>query len=283
LSTQPRAAPEQSRITPRSAFSEPVLVAERLSVFYGRKCVLRDVSFPIVEKSVTAIIGPSGCGKSTFLMALPRLLETVPEARSTGRVLLRGHDVLAPGNDVARLRRRVGMVFQKPTPFPLSIEANISFALRDHGIANREQSRERCRQALEAVGLWSEVQDRLDKPALSLSGGQQQRLCVARAIALEPEVLLLDEPTSALDPASSATLERLILELSKTYAIAVVTHNLEQARRLASQVAFLFPDDDGVGIQVEYGPAGRVFECPRDSRTKCYVAGRCQTYREEGC
>lgn len=248
------------------------LVFDNVSVFYGEHPAVSEASFSACRGCITAVIGPSGCGKTSFLLALNRMLEMIPGARASGRVLLDGIDVLAH-KDVLEVRRRIGMLFQKPNPFPLSIFENVAFALREHGIRRRDALRGKVQGALEAVGLWSDVKDRLHRSALGLSGGQQQRLCLARAIALEPEVLLLDEPCSALDPASTATIEKLMRELARRYTILVVTHNLAQARRVSDYCAY-FLAENGEGRLIEYGSTQQIFSAPRDPRTAEYVEGR---------
>jgi phosphate transport system ATP-binding protein len=251
---------------------EPCLVVQDLAVSYGSKVALRGVSLPVNRGCITAVIGPSGCGKSTFLSSLNRLTDLIPDCRVRGRVLLEGQDVLDPRIDLLRLRRRVGMIFQKPNPFPLSVLKNLTFPLRQHGVKGRGERWRRAEAALQEVGLWDEVKDRLEAPAGHLSGGQQQRLCLARALLLEPEVILLDEPCSALDPLASAVVEDLIQRLRGRYTTVIVTHNLAQARRIADDVA-MFWFDGGSGTLVEHGPARRIFETPQREITAAYVAG----------
>ncbi len=243
---------------------------ESLSVSYGSHPALRDVNLDIRRGCITAIVGPSGCGKSSLLAALNRMTDLVPDAVVRGRVLLDGLDVSCASP--ADLRRRIGMVFQAPTPFPMSIRQNIQLALRDRGLRDKAELEAVSRQVLEDVGLWSEVRERLDRSALELSGGQQQRLCIARALALEPEVLLMDEPCSSLDPLASAVVEELILKLRGRYTIVVVTHNLAQAHRLADDVA-VFWLKDGAGVMIEHGPADEVFERPSDALAADYLRG----------
>jgi phosphate transport system ATP-binding protein len=245
-----------------------LLRAERLTLRYAGKPAFADVSLDVPRGALTAIVGPSGCGKSSFLSCLNRLTDLVPGAAVSGSVLLDGKEVLGRDVDVVALRRRVGMIFQKPNPFPLSIRTNLEFPLREHGIRDAGA----VEKALRDVGLWDEVKDRLDSPAQALSGGQQQRLCIARALALKPEVLLLDEPCSALDPLSSGVVEDLIRGLRGAYTLAVVTHNLAQARRIADHVA-VFWLRDGTGRLIESGPADRVFGSPTDPLTRAYVDG----------
>jgi phosphate transport system ATP-binding protein len=248
------------------------LETRRLSVSYGRRTVLRDVSLPMHKCCTTAIIGPSGCGKSSFLMALNRLLDLIPGATITGSVLLDGDNILEHHVNVTALRRRVGMIFQKPNPFPLSVERNLTLALEHHGVTDRTKHAERVESCLRAVGLWSEVKDKLRASGLALSGGQQQRLCIARAIALQPEVLLMDEPCSALDPYASAQVEELVRALAQRFTVVVVTHNLPQARRVSDYTA-LFWQEGGYGRLVEAGPTEVLFNDPQQAETRAYVRG----------
>lgn len=243
-----------------------------LSVKYGGRMILRDVSLPMHKCCATAIIGPSGCGKSSFLMALNRLTDLIPGASVTGEVLLDGDDLLAADVNVTVVRRRIGMIFQKPNPFPLSIERNLTLALEHHGIKDRTRQAEVVANSLQAVGLWQEVKDKLRASGLALSGGQQQRLCIARAIALQPEVLLMDEPCSALDPYASAQVEELIRALARRFTVVVVTHNLHQARRV-SDYAALFWQEDGQGTLTEAGPTEALFDDPQQPETRAYVRG----------
>lgn len=245
--------------------------AERLSLFYGNKSAFKDVSLEIKSGGITALIGPSGCGKTSFLTCLNRLVELTPSCKVSGRILLGNRDVQAL--DVISLRRQVGMLFQKPNPFPLSIFRNIEFPLREHGVRSREDIDRIVEDVLRNVGLWDEVKNRLKAPALSLSGGQQQRLCLARALALKPEVLLMDEPCSALDPISSAVVEDLITSLHGKYTVLVVTHNLAQARRIADEVALFWVADE-TGQLIESGPVAQVFESPQHAVTAAYINGR---------
>lgn len=248
------------------------LTVSDLSVGYGGTPALQDVSLELAPGAITAIIGPSGCGKSSLLAALNQLTDMTPDCRISGSIRVGGHDIHAPGTDLVALRRRVGMIFQQPNPFPLSIRRNLEIPLRELGLGRNERRR-RVSDALDRVGLWAEVRHRLDAPALALSGGQQQRLCIARAIALEPEVLLFDEPCSALDPIAAETVERLVAALRGRYTVAIVTHNLAQARRIADYTA-LFWWRDGAGRLIESGPTERLFTAPRDPLTAAYVEGR---------
>ena len=250
----------------------PHLRIANLSVAYGVTTVLDDVSVDIYRGCITALIGPSGCGKTTFLSALNRLTDLVPGAQIRGRIHLDETDVLDPRLDVLALRRRIGMIFQKPNPFPLSIRRNLELPLREHGVRRRDALDDRIETALQDVGLWQEVRDRLDGPALALSGGQQQRLCIARALVLRPEVILMDEPCSALDPISSGVVEDLIASLRGRYTVLIVTHNLAQARRIANY-AGLFWVQHGAGRMVEYGSVRQIFESPHDALTAAYVNG----------
>lgn len=248
----------------------PSLQTQQLSLHYGSKLAFKDVTLSIKPGGITALIGPSGCGKTSFLSCLNRLVELTPKAQLSGKTLLEEQDIRAI--DVIDLRRRVGMLFQKPNPFPLSIMRNIEFPLREHGIRQRDEIDHIVETSLQNVGLWDEVKDRLKSPALSLSGGQQQRLCLARALALNPQVLLMDEPCSALDPLSSEVVEQLIVNLRGKYTLLVVTHNLAQAKRIADQVA-LFWVQEGVGQLIEVGPVSQLFDMPQHPLTAAYVTG----------
>ena len=245
------------------------MLASHLDLYYGQNHALKDVSMPIVERKVTAFIGPSGCGKSTFLKTLNRMNDLVENVKITGTVTLDGQDIYDPRVDVTQLRKQVGMVFQRPNPFPMSIYDNIAYGPRLHGITSRSKLDEIVESSLQGAALWNEVKDRLKKSALALSGGQQQRLCIARALAVEPEVLLMDEPTSALDPNSTQKIEELILELKNRYTVAIVTHNMQQAARVSDYTAFFL-----VGEMVEYGETQSIFENPLDNRTADYIGGR---------
>ena len=249
---------------------EPKMCTSDVSVFYGEKQALKDVSIQIYEDLVTAFIGPSGCGKSTFLRCLNRMNDTIPSARVTGCIELDGEDVNSSAMDVVQLRARVGMVFQKPNPFPKSIYENVAYGPRIHGLANSKQDLgEIVEKSLKRAGLWEEVKDRLEESGTALSGGQQQRLCIARAIAVDPEVILMDEPCSALDPIATAKIEELIHELRGRYAIAIVTHNMQQAARVSQRTAFFH-----LGEMVEYGKTSEIFTNPRQQRTQDYITGR---------
>jgi phosphate transport system ATP-binding protein len=248
----------------------PALTVKNLSVYFGKNRVLKDVSLDIQARAVTAIIGPSGCGKSTFLRALNRMHELVPEARMDGGIRLFGQDIYSREVEPVIVRRRVGMVFQKSNPFPtMSIADNVTVGLRLNGIRNRTLLAERTEKSLRMAALWDEVKDRLHAPAISLSGGQQQRLCIARALAVQPEVLLMDEPASALDPLATSKIEDLILELKKVYTIVIVTHNMQQAARASDFTAFFY-----LGELVEFGPTSKIFTSPSQKRTEDYVTGR---------
>jgi phosphate transport system ATP-binding protein len=245
------------------------IVARGVSFWYGEKQALFDIDLAIPERSVMALIGPSGCGKSTFLRLLNRMNDLIPGARRQGRVLLDGKDVYARGVDLVQLRRRVGMVFQKPTAFPKSIFENVVFGPRIAGVTSRRLLEEVCERCLRSAALWDEVKDRLDELAVNLSGGQQQRLCIARALATDPEVLLLDEPASALDPASTSRIEDLIFELKRDYTIVIVTHNMQQAARISDQTAFFFQ-----GRLIETGATDQLYTRPRVKQTEDYITGR---------
>jgi len=254
----------------RDSLHDPLMTARDVSVMYGDKCAVRKVSLDIGRNQVLALIGPSGCGKSTFLRCLNRMNDTIPSARVLGTITLDGQDVYAKKQDVAQLRARVGIVFQKPTPFPHSIYANVAYGPRIHGLArNRADMDELVQISLARAGLWEEVKDRLSTPGTSLSGGQQQRLCIARTIAVNPEVILMDEPTSALDPIASAKIEDLIDELRENYAIVIVTHNMQQAARVSQRTGYFH-----MGDLVEIGPTDRVFTNPQQKLTEDYITGR---------
>jgi phosphate transport system ATP-binding protein len=248
----------------------PQIVVRDLNFYYGTKEALSAISIAIQPNLVTAFIGPSGCGKSTFLRTLNRLNDTIPGTRITGSVIVDGHDVYQPGTDVVDLRRRVGMVFQKSNPFPKSIFENVAYGIRINGLArSRAELRHRVEESLRAAALWDEVKDRLRENAVALSGGQQQRLCIARALAVEPEILLMDEPASALDPIATQRIEELIYRLKQQYTIVIVTHNMQQAARVSDFTAFFW-----LGRLVEYDRTDRVFTAPREKLTEDYVTGR---------
>ena len=248
---------------------ENILSVNDLNLWYGEHQALKNISLDIPEKSISALIGPSGCGKSTFLKTLNRMNDLVPGVRITGSVQYRGEDIYAPTTDVSELRRQVGMVFQKPNPFPMSIYDNIAYGPRTHGIRNRAKLDDLVERSLRGAAIWDEVKDRLKKNALGLSGGQQQRLCIARALAVEPEVLLMDEPTSALDPISTSKIEDLAVQLKEKYTIVIVTHNMQQAVRISDNTAFFL-----LGDLVEFGSTEQIFSNPHDKRTEDYITGR---------
>jgi phosphate transport system ATP-binding protein len=249
-------------------------LTERISIrglnfYYGDHKALKSIKLDLPDRQVTGMIGPSGCGKSTLLRVLNRMYDLYPGQRATGEVMMDGMNIIDPKVDVNALRARVGMVFQKPTPFPMTIFENIAFGVKLHERLSRSAMEERVEWSLTRAALWGEVKDRLQSSALGLSGGQQQRLCIARTIAVQPEVILLDEPTSALDPISTLKIEELIDELKDDFTIAIITHNMQQAARCADQVAFFY-----LGEMVEYGPAGQIFTSPKQKRTQEYVTGR---------
>ncbi|MDY2609995.1 MAG: phosphate ABC transporter ATP-binding protein PstB [Eubacteriales bacterium] len=246
-----------------------IITAKELNLWYGKYQALHAINLPILQNRITALIGPSGCGKSTFLKTLNRMNDLVSNVRISGEVLFHGRDIYAPGVDVNGLRKEIGMVFQKPNPFPMSVYDNIAYGPRTHGIRSRVQLDEIVERSLRAAAIWDEVKDRLKKSALGLSGGQQQRLCIARALAVEPQVLLMDEPTSALDPISTSKIEELALTLREQYTIVIVTHNMQQAARISDQTAFFL-----LGELVEYGETERLFAQPSDTRTEDYITGR---------
>lgn len=249
------------------------LEIERFSLAYRGKYAFRDVSLNVAERSIMALIGPSGCGKTSLLMGLNRLSDLIPGCTVEGAVRYRGADIRGRGTGVTALRRRIGMIFQKPNPFPLSVRRNIELPLLEIGVRERAQREQIIERVLREAGLWDEVKDRLDNAAQALSGGQQQRLCLARALVLKPDVLLMDEPCSALDPVASAVVEELIRTLKAEYTVVIVTHNLAQARRISDHCA-VFWTRDGAGRLVECGDTGCVFECPSDPVTAAYVQGR---------
>ena len=246
-----------------------IMTARDLCLWYSQAQALKNINMDIAENSITALIGPSGCGKSTFLKTLNRMNDLVPGVKITGQVCYREEDIYDKNVDVNQLRREVGMVFQKPNPFPMSIYDNIAYGPRTHGIRKRGELDEIVEQALRDAAIWDEVKDRLKKSALGLSGGQQQRLCIARALAVEPEVLLMDEPTSALDPISTSRIEDLAMELKEKYTIVIVTHNMQQALRISDSTAFFL-----LGELVEYGDTQTMFAQPADKRTEAYITGR---------
>ena len=246
-----------------------IMTVQGLDLWYGDHQALHDISLNIPEKSITALIGPSGCGKSTFLKTLNRMNDLIPGVKITGDVRYRDQDVFAPGTDVNELRREIGMVFQKPNPFPMSIYDNIAYGPRTHGVKNRAKLDEIVEKSLRGAAIWDEVKDRLKKNALGLSGGQQQRLCIARALAVEPEVLLMDEPTSALDPISTSKIEELAMQLKEQYTIVIVTHNMQQAVRISDRTAFFL-----LGELVECDDTQQLFSQPQDKRTEDYITGR---------
>ena len=245
------------------------IAVEDLDFFYGENRALKGITLDLPERRVTGMIGPSGCGKSTLLRVLNRMYDLYPGQRAAGRVMMDGENLIAPGIDLTVLRSRIGMVFQKPTPFPMSIYDNIAFGVKLHERLPRAAMDERVQWSLTRAALWDEVKDRLATGAAGLSGGQQQRLCIARTIATRPEVILLDEPTSALDPISTARIEELIDELKQDFTLVIVTHNMQQAARCADQVAFFY-----LGELIEVGPAEQIFTAPRQTRTQDYITGR---------
>lgn len=246
-----------------------IITAKNLNLWYGQFQALKSISMDIPEKSITAFIGPSGCGKSTFLKTLNRMNDLIPDVKITGDVCFREKNIFGSSIDVNELRRDIGMVFQKPNPFPMSIYDNIAYGPRTHGISSKARLDDIVEQALKDAAIWDEVKDRLKKNALGLSGGQQQRLCIARALAVQPQVLLMDEPTSALDPISTSRIEELVSDLKKKYTIVMVTHNMQQAVRISDYTAFFL-----LGELVEYGKTEEMFANPKDQRTEDYITGR---------
>ena len=246
-----------------------IITVKDMCLWYGEHQALKDISLTIPEKKITALIGPSGCGKSTFLKSLNRMNDLIPGVRITGDIRYRGTDIFSKEVDVNQLRKEIGMVFQKPNPFPMSIYDNVAYGPRTHGVTGRARLDDIVERALRGAAIWDEVKDRLKKNALGLSGGQQQRLCIARALAVEPQVLLMDEPTSALDPISTSRIEELAMELKEKYTILIVTHNMQQAVRISDNTAFFL-----LGELVEYGPTEDIFSQPKDKRTEDYITGR---------
>jgi phosphate transport system ATP-binding protein len=240
-----------------------------LELFYGRFQALKKINLDLRDRSITALIGPSGCGKSTFLRCLNRMNDLIEGVRITGEVLFHGENIYSPATDLLSLRKRVGMVFQRPNPFPLSVYENVAYGPRVHGMASRGALEEIVERSLQATGLWEEMRDRLDDPALELSPEQQQRLCISRLVAVEPEVLLMDEPCSTLDPIATGHVEELMQELKKEYTILIVTHNMQQAARASDETGFML-----LGDLVEFGPTDGIFTRPKDKRTEDYVSGR---------
>ncbi|MEQ8822934.1 MAG: phosphate ABC transporter ATP-binding protein PstB [Filomicrobium sp.] len=259
-----------AKATIRSEVVDPKVTSRDVCVFYGEKQALFDVNLDVPRNAVTALIGPSGCGKSTYLRCVNRMNDTIPIARVTGKIHIDGQDIYDPDLDVVELRARVGMVFQKPNPFPKSIFENIAYGPRIHGLVKDKTDLEQLvAESLERAGLWNEVKDRVHEPGTGLSGGQQQRLCIARAIATKPDVILMDEPCSALDPIATAKVEELMLELRQNYTIMIVTHSMAQAQRVSNKTAFFH-----IGYMVEYGDTKQIFEDPKDKRTQDYIFGR---------
>ena len=246
-----------------------IITAKNLCLWYGSTQAMKNINIDIPERSITALIGPSGCGKSTFLKTLNRMNDLIPSVRIEGRVTYDGQDIFAPTVDVNDLRKEIGMVFQKPNPFPMSIYDNVAYGPRTHGIKSKVQLDDIVEEALQGAAIWDEVKDRLKKSALGLSGGQQQRLCIARALAVKPKVLLMDEPTSALDPISTSKIEDLTQQLKREYTIIMVTHNMQQAVRISDNTAFFL-----LGELVEFGKTEDMFSLPRDKRTEDYITGR---------
>ena len=240
-----------------------------MNLYYGENHALKNINMDMKDKTITALIGPSGCGKSTFLKSLNRMNDLIPNVKITGGIELDGEDIYAPGVDTTLLRKKVGMVFQQPNPFPMSIYDNVAYGPRVHGIKNKARLDEIVENSLQGAAIFDEVKDRLKKSALGLSGGQQQRLCIARALAVEPEVLLMDEPTSALDPISTLKIEDLMMELKERLAVVVVTHNMQQAARVSDDTAFFL-----LGELIEYGDTGVIFSNPKEKKTEDYITGR---------
>ena len=260
-------------VTRAAAVTPALLEVEHLDIAYGGRRALHDVTLPIRAQAITALIGPSGCGKTSFLSALNRMTDLIPGCTVRGTIRFRGVDIHARDSDPVALRRRIGLIFQKPNPFPLSIRRNLELPLLERGVRDRAEREARIEQVLREAGLWDEVRDRLQAPAQALSGGQQQRLCIARALTLEPDVLLMDEPCSALDPIAGNAIEELILRLRQRYTVVIVTHNLAQARRISDHCG-VFWVREGVGRLIECGASCQIFEAPGDPQTAAYIEGR---------
>jgi phosphate transport system ATP-binding protein len=270
-----QSAAVQPLTEPLAPGARVAISARDVCAWYGSKLAVSGISMDIAKNSVTALIGPSGCGKSTYIRCFNRMHEFAPNARVEGTILLEGNDIYAPGVDPARVRQRIGMVFQKPNPFPtMSIAENVAAGLRFMGVRSKSEIGDRVEASLKLAALWDEVKDDLKKPGIALSGGQQQRLCIARTIAVEPEVVLMDEPCSALDPVATLKIEDLMRGLAERYTIVIVTHNMQQAARVADRTAFLLMGEDGAGHLVEYRPTEAIFTNPHDKRTEDYITGR---------
>ncbi len=273
---QPGQHPQQATDSPPIAKDREIAISARdVSAWYGPKLAISGISMEIKKNAITALIGPSGCGKSTYIRCFNRMHEFAPNARVAGTILVDGHDIYAPGVDPVRVRQRIGMVFQKPNPFPtMSIAENVAAGLRFMGVRSKAEIGDRVESALKLAALWEEVKDDLKKPGIALSGGQQQRLCIARTIAVEPEVVLMDEPCSALDPVATLKIEDLMRGLAERYTIIIVTHNMQQAARVSDETAFLLMGEDGAGQLIEYRSTADFFTNPRDKRTEDYITGR---------
>lgn len=275
INLRPNVAERPASVAPAPTQTNIAMRVEGLSAYYGKFKALEDVSLDFSRQNVTAIIGPSGCGKSTLLRCLNRLHEIIPNARVTGKVMLDGANIYAPDMNAVLLRRRVGMVFQKPNPFPsMSIYDNVASGLKLAGRVPKQYLDEIVERSLAQAALWNEVKDKLKQSAFALSGGQQQRLCIARAVAVQPEIVLMDEPASALDPISTLKIEDLMVELRKEYTIIIVTHNLQQAARVSDRTAFMLGGEDRIGHLIEYAPTKEMFTHPKDDRTEQYITGR---------
>ncbi len=247
---------------------------DKVNVYYGAAQAVRDVSLDIYQNQITSLIGPSGCGKSTLLRCLNRMNDLIPGARVEGQIMLDGIDINGNAVDPVQIRRHVGMVFQKPNPFPMSVKENVAFGLKRLGLAKRNEMDDLVEQSLRRAALWEEVKDKLDSPGTSLSGGQQQRLCIARVLAVHPQIILMDEPCSALDPIATLRIEELMHELARDYTIAIVTHNMQQAARVSQWTAFMLAGEERVGEMIEFGPTNEIFTNPHDKRTEDYITGR---------
>jgi phosphate transport system ATP-binding protein len=259
---------------PGAAQQNVALRLERVNVFYGHAQAVRNVTLDVYQNQITALIGPSGCGKSTLLRCLNRMNDLIPEARVEGQILLDGVDINSNAVDPVQIRRHVGMVFQKPNPFPMSVKDNVAFGLKRLGLAKKNEMDDKVEESLRQAALWEEVKDKLNTPGTSLSGGQQQRLCIARVLAVHPQIILMDEPCSALDPIATLRIEELMQDLARNYTITIVTHNMQQAARVSHWTAFMLAGEERVGEMIEFGPTNDIFTNPHDKRTEDYITGR---------
>ncbi len=282
MTREPKAPTHAAKLgSEQPAAAQPAVVQhnvavrlEQVNVFYGHAQAVKDVTLEVYENQITALIGPSGCGKSTLLRCLNRMNDLIPEARVEGQIMLDGVDINGSAVDPVQIRRHVGMVFQKPNPFPMSIKDNVAFGLKRLGLAKKNEMDDLVEQSLKLAALWDEVKDKLDTPGTALSGGQQQRLCIARVLAVHPQIILMDEPCSALDPIATLHIEELMQDLARNYTIAIVTHNLQQAARVSQWTAFMLAGEERYGEMIEFGSTSEIFTNPGDKRTEDYITGR---------